>query len=262
MRRARACRRDLPAAARGERSGERVGRVTHAPPPAVPRPLGIIMLETRFPRLPGDIGNPASFAFPVRYEIVRGASPERVIRQGADGLLAPFIAAARALEAAGCAAITTSCGFLGLFQGAIAAALRVPFIASSLALVETANRALPAGQEAGVITISASSLTPAHLERAGAPARTPVVGVAEDGEFARAILGDQPDLCAAKLRSEVLDAGRRLRALHPRVGAIVLECTNMPPYAAALGEATGVPIYDALTLARYLMGPAHGAPRR
>lgn len=217
------------------------------------------MLETRFPRPPGAIGNPASFAYPVRYAVVRGASPQRVVRERAAGLLAPFIEAARSLEREGCSAITTSCGFLALFQDAVAGALGVPFAASSLLQLPRLAAMLPGRQRPGVITISDAALGPDHLRGAGAAPDTPVAGVRPDGEFARAILGDQPTLDMALLEREVLEAGERLITRHPDIGAIVLECTNMPPYTAALRAATGLPVYDALTLADRLMG-AMGEP--
>ena len=223
--------------------------------PSAPTPpcLGVVMLETRFPRPPGDIGNPASFAYPVRYQVVCGASPQRVVRERAIGLLAPFIEAAQSLERAGCAAIVTSCGFLALFQEEIACELGVPFASSSLLQLPAVAAGLPKGLRPGVLTISADALSGDHLRGAGADPGTPVAGVPPGGEFARAILGDEAVMDEAKLRDEVLDAAARLRAEHADIGAIVLECTNMPPYAAALRASSGLPVYDAITLANGLM---------
>ena len=223
-----------------------------------PGALGVIMLETRFPRLHGDIGNPDSLAWPVRYEIVRGASPQRVIREGASGLLEPFVRAARRLVARGCRALTTSCGFLSMYQTELAAAVAVPVATSSLCQIAALDAGLAKGQRCGVITIAADALSPAHFFAVGAALDTPVIGVASDGEFARAILGDQPSMDAALLCAEVLAAGRLLLRRHPEVAAIVLECTNMPPYADALRAATGLPVYDVLTLAADLMAQSVG----
>ena len=220
--------------------------------------LGVLMLKTRFPRPAGDIGNPASFAFPVRYRIVANATPQRVVRERAAGLIEPFLAAARALAADGCCAIATSCGFLSLFQAEIAGALSVPFASSSLLQLRAINAGLTGGRRAGVITIAADSLGVDHLLGAGADPATPVVGVASDGEFVRAILGDQPEMDVDKLEAEVLEAGMLLLARHADVGAIVLECTNMPPYADALRAATGLPVYDVLSLCREMMHRATG----
>ncbi len=223
-----------------------------------PAMLGVIMLETRFPRLLGDIGNPGSFPWPVRYRVVKGASPARVIHESARGFADPFMRAARELAAQGCAAITTSCGFLALHQRELAAAVDIPVATSSLCQVACIAAGLPPHRRVGVLTIAADALSQAHFAAVGADPLTPVAGVAPDGEFARAILGDQTTMDAALLRAEVLEAGQRLLARHPEVAAIVLECTNMPPYSQALRQATGLPVYDVLTLTAGLMARNSG----
>ena len=96
----------------------------------------------------------------MRYAVVAGASPSRVVIEADRTLLAPFIAAAQALEAEGCVAIATSCGFLALFQRELQAAVAVPVWTSSLLLVPELQAALPAGRRVGVVTADAASLTP------------------------------------------------------------------------------------------------------
>src|SRR5262249_61328178 len=94
--------------------------------------VGILLLDTQFPRIPGDIGNAATFDFPVLYHRVAGASADRVVRHGRRELLPSFIEGARALEREGARAITTSCGFLAMFQEAVAAAVSVRVFTSVL----------------------------------------------------------------------------------------------------------------------------------
>jgi Asp/Glu/hydantoin racemase len=216
-------------------------------------PLGILMLEARFPRIPGDMGNATTWPFPVLYRVVKGASPERVVLQGAAGLLPDFLDAAAELVSFGAEAITTNCGFLSLFQREIAAHVGVPVATSALMQVPWVQATLPPGKRVGVITVSASSLTSAHLEAAGVPGDTPIVGTEEGVEFFRVlILGEKQDLDVALAARDILDAGRRLMAAHPDVGAVVLECTNMPPYAHALRAALGVPVFDVYSLITWL----------
>src|SRR5213593_2663429 len=105
--------------------------------------VGILMLDTRFPRIPGDMGNAATFPFPVRYQRVAGASPDLVVRRGAAGLLPAFIESARQLEHEGVGAITTNCGFLVKYQRELAASVAVPVFTSSLLLVPLVHRMLP-----------------------------------------------------------------------------------------------------------------------
>lgn len=208
--------------------------------------VGILMLEARFPRIPGDMGNAASWDFRVHYKIVRGASPDRVVRRNAEGLLPDFIAAAQELVADGVDGITTNCGFLSIFQHDIAKAVGVPVATSSLMQTAMVNALLPPGKRAGILTISASTLTPAHLEAAGVPPDTPI-GTTEGGrEFTRAILGNELELDVAAAEADNVEAARQLVADNPDIGALVLECTNMGPYAHAIREATGLPVFSIL----------------
>jgi Asp/Glu/hydantoin racemase len=224
-------------------------------------PLGILMLEARFPRIPGDMGNGETWPFPVLFRVVRGASPEKVVLLGARGLLPDFIAAAQDLVDLGAEAITTNCGFLSLFQAELAAAVKVPVATSSLLQVPWVQAMLPPGQRVGVITVSRASLTQAHLAAAGVPPDVPVEGTEDGREFFRVLIkAAKQDMDVALAEQDILDAGRRLVARHPEVGAIVLECTNMPPYAAALREALGLPVYDIYTLVNWFHGGLR--PRR
>src|SRR4029450_1639609 len=120
--------------------------------------VGILMLDTQFPRIPGDMGNASTFPFPVRYQRVEGASPDLVVRRGAAGLLPAFVDGARALQHEGVGAITTNCGFLVKFQRELAAAVRVPVFTSSLLLVPLVHRLLPAGRRGGIMTVNSAGV--------------------------------------------------------------------------------------------------------
>ena len=117
-------------------------------------PLGILMLEARFPRIPGDMGNGTTWPFPVLYRVVRGATPEKVVLQGRRGLLPDFVAAAQELVRWAPRRITTNCGFLSLFQSELAAAVGVPVATSSLMQVPWVQAMLPPGKRVGIVTVS------------------------------------------------------------------------------------------------------------
>jgi hypothetical protein len=206
--------------------------------------VGILMLETRFPRIPGDMGNAGTWPFPVLYKVVRGASPERAVRRGATGLAEPFINAARELVADGADGITTNCGFLSLMQDQLAQAVGVPVAASSLMQVPMVQALLPPDRRVGVLTIAKDSLTSEHLTASGVPLDTAIVGTEEGREFSRAILSDGPTLDLELARADMLDAGQRLIKEFPDTGAIVLECTNMVPFAADLRQLLDLPVYS------------------
>ena len=205
--------------------------------------VGMLLLETRFPRIPGDGGHAGTWPFPMLYRVVGGATPDRVVRDR-GGIVDAFAAAARELAAAGADGITTNCGFLVLHQDRLARECGVPVAASSLLQVPWVQRLLPPERRVGVLTVEASSLTPRHLECAGARPDTPVEGTEGGAEFTRVLLGDETELDVERAREDVVAAGLRLVERHRDVGAIVLECTNMPPYASEVSRATGLPVYD------------------
>lgn len=207
--------------------------------------LGIVMLDTRFPRPLGDVGNPASWPVPALLRVVPRLVPGIVV-QSAAGLRAadvvPAIALAlQELQAAGCTAVTTSCGFLVLLQDELQAGLRIPLVSSSLLQLP----ALLAREKAvGVLTIAADALGRDHLLAAGVPpgrlGDVVVQGVDPAGEFARALLANAATMDLERAGADVVDAAKALARRAPDVGTVVLECTNMPPYAARVRAETGL----------------------
>jgi len=205
--------------------------------------VGILMLEAQFPRIVGDMGNALTWPFPVFYKVVRGASPARVVRRNAEGLKDRFIEAAQELVNQGADGITTTCGFLSLFQSELAAAVNVPVATSSLMQVPLVQALLPPDRRVGVITISKASLSSAHLRAAGVPEETPIVGTDQGREFSRVIINNEPRMNTKLARLDLLDASHELTERYRDVGAIVLECTNMVPYASDIRRETGLPVF-------------------
>lgn len=215
-----------------------------SPPTTTEGLLGVIMLDTRFPRPPGDIGSPVTWAragIPARFITVPGASARRVVQTQDPALLGPFADAARSLVHQGARLITTSCGFLAAWQAELQAAVDVPVLTSSL--LQCAGLSSP-----GIVTFDAASLHADLLLRAGVPAGTPVEGLRPGCELQSRILSDDTQLDLRRASDDVLEAAVRLVARHPGVEHVVLECTNMPPYRNAVAQATGRPVHDLETL--------------
>jgi hypothetical protein len=204
------------------------------------------VLDTSFARPRGDVANPATWPFPVLLHTVRGATARRVV-EGHDLALEAFVTGAQSLAAQGAVGVITSCGFLAIRQHALAALMSVPIATSALLQIPLIERCLHGGRRVGVITYDAASLTAAHFLAVGADPATPVAGLPRDGAFHGVIERGAP-YEPTRLRAEVLDVAGALLAAHLDIGAIVLECTNLPPFAAALRQATGLPVYDVITL--------------
>ncbi len=226
--------------------------------------LGIVMLDTRFPRPPGDVGHPQTFGVPVRAQVVSGAFPHEVVRSAAalraGGMVARFVQAVGDLENQGALAITTSCGFLVLLQQDLQASVRVPVVSSSLLLLPGLLAERP---QVGVLTISSDQLGAEHLlasgVTAGRLADVIVQGVALDGEFSRCILGNLAQMDLARAGADVVAAAVALKARAPALDTVVLECTNMPPYAAQIAQATGLRVLS-LSDCDALFAPFRGSP--
>jgi hypothetical protein len=245
------------------------GRIAHGGKALYGARVGILMLETRFPRIPGDMGNALTWPFPVLYKVVPGATPDRVVRHKSAGLGNAFLDAAAELVQLGADGITTTCGFLSLYQREIAAHIGVPVATSSLMQIPFIERILPPGKHVGVLTISAGSLTEEHLIAAGADPSTPVVGTDNGHEFTRAIIGDEERLDAAAAERDIIEAGEALVAAHPDTGAILLECTNMVPYARVVSEQLRLPVFSIYSFVTWFhaglaprdFGPPASGPR-
>ncbi|SFE56590.1 aspartate/glutamate racemase family protein [Alteribacillus iranensis] len=213
--------------------------------------IGILMLDTTFHRPRGDIGNQDTFSFPVRYKKVEGASPTRVVVEKDATLIEPFVEAAQELEKEGIQAITTSCGFLAIFQKEIQSRLGIPFFSSSLLQIPLAHTM--AGGPVGVLTASKTNLTDAHVNGVGAdPHQVIIKGMDDKPAFAGAIMKQERELDQEAVKKEMQEVTTELITEHPDIKAIVLECTNMPPYQEAMREVVDVPIFDITTLVKYI----------
>ena len=203
-----------------------------------------------FEQMTGNVANPNTFDFPVRYTRVKGAYYQTVVVQPSRQVLESMIQAARELEQEGIRAITTSCGFNAIFQRELANAVSVPVYASSLLQVPLVHRMLQEGQCVGIITADEACLTEQHLAGAGIAGTKPVVirGVEATGEFSKVRADSNAVLDVAKFQEEVVGVAGALVTEFPDVGAIVLECTDLPPFAAAIRQATGLPVFDIVTL--------------
>lgn len=213
--------------------------------------LGVLILDTRFPRIPGDPGNIDTYDFPVKFKVVEGARVPRVVRPHIDRELLPlFIEGGRELKRDGATAITTSCGFLSVFQSELGRALEVPVFTSTLMLIPLAYRAVE--MPIGVITADSSALTQEHFEGAGVSRSTPltVKGMEDKKEFRTVILEDGQTINSREIENELLETCEGCLEDQPETGAFVFECTNLAPYSHSIQRKLGKPIFDYVMLSR------------
>lgn len=213
--------------------------------------IGILILNASYPCVPGNVGNATTYSFPVRYEEVDCSIDSLLNRPGPE-LAEPFIRAARRLRDRGVRAITGACGFMALFQREVAAAVDVPVFLSSLMQVPFIYGITR--KPVGIISAKGSSLTARHFEACSIPADLPrlIAGMEGQREFREAILEEKGTLDSARIQEEVVGVARELTERNPGLGSILLECSDLPPYAHAVQAATGLPVFDFITMIEYV----------
>ena len=218
---------------------------------AEPPWVGILRLDTHFPRLPGDIGAAGSFRMPVRYRNLDGIGVGQVVTADPPPDLAQALTrAAQSMEADGAALIATSCGFAGRFQEAVQQQLRCPFLASSLLWLPLLRAQYGADACLGVMTFDAGTLGPEHCPpsvRAGF-SELALLGLPEDSELRRVIDEDLDQLDAGRVQTELSDLVSDWHAAQPQIRAVVLECTNLSPWKAEIARIRGCPVFDLVDL--------------
>jgi hypothetical protein len=213
------------------------------------RPIGIIVLEERIPCPPGTPGNPTTFPFPVCYEVARGVSAAALRAERPAGLES-FIAAGQRLVDRGAWAIAGNCGLMIVHQEAMARSLPVPVLLSSLIQVPLIARMLGPDAAIGVLVSAADSLRAEHLllARAGTDARIVLASMQGKPHFTAAVCEERGELDFEAVTAEAVEVAQTLVRAHPEVKAMLFECVDLPPYAHAVQEAVGLPVFDITTL--------------
>lgn len=211
--------------------------------------IGVLILETSFPRIPGSMGNLHTFPFPVVHKVIKGTGVNNIILNPNLSLVKHFIEGAKELEKEGVKGITTSCGFLGMFQKEVADAVSIPVFCSSLLQVPMAARMLKKDQKVGVMTADSRNLTEKNLRPMGIDDsfKVSIVGMENSSEFWGVFFEDNLEMDIEKMETEAVEVARDLVKREP-IGAIVLECSTLPPFAPAIQRATRLPVFDFVTL--------------
>ena len=221
--------------------------------------IGIVTLETWYPLLPGNVANATTFDFPVRYKILRQATVERIM--SADpALLDMIIQAGHEFEREGVRAMVGACGYFAHYQRQVAAALSIPVFLSSLLQVPVISRALKPEQQVGILVANAKAVGQEMLDACGITSDIPIVylGMEDQPEF-RNILEYGGQFHYDKLEAEVVESARRLIAENPNVGAILLECSDLPPFARSVQRAVRLPVFDFISMINWIY---HGVVQR
>ncbi|MDJ0801028.1 MAG: aspartate/glutamate racemase family protein [Calothrix sp. MO_167.B12] len=219
--------------------------------------IGILGLEDgheeAFPQFESILGNIAhlqTFKFPVLYKRVKGLYYSTLIANPDPQVLKAVVEAAQELERAGVKAIGAACGFTAIFQRELAHAVDIPVFASSLVMIPMVHQMLKADQKVGVITFYQEKLTQQHFYNSGVTKEIDLctIGLEGTGEWSNIFCNPDAPFDGEQFGRDVVEAAKTLVAKNPNVGAIILECGDLPPFAAAIREAVGLPVFDLVTL--------------
>ena len=214
------------------------------------RELGILQVPTAIPLVVGDAGHPGSYSFPVRRRRIEAATVGAIVGGTDDDVLPALLDAARALVRDGVGAIAGDCGTLLRFQAQVAAAVAVPVLLSPLLQVPLAAALIGRPRKVGILAANAANVRPAVMAAAGIDVdRVRVHGLETSPTWRAEILDERGTKDPAGLEAELLAACAELVTAAGDLGAIVLDCADMPPFAAAVRRVSGLPVFDALTLA-------------
>lgn len=224
--------------------------------------IGMICAEWHVPFVPGDLNNATTFPFPVRYLTVPGASGASVLKGYDPDVESLFIAAARLLESEGVRAITGNCGFMAAYQPAVAGSVSIPVFLSSLLQAPMLTTMLGPDRKLGVLVANGSSVNDRLVRSVGIGDTSRIVFRGLDGNrhWNEVIIQELGFLDEDVIRSEVVATARSLVADEPSIGALLLECSDLPPYAHAVAAATGLPVFDWANFINYVHRATVPAP--
>lgn len=216
--------------------------------------VGILVQDVHYPLLPGNVVNGYTYDFPVRFEIVPGANQARM-HTGDSTLVPDLVATAKKLELEGCRAVCAACGYFGHFQKGVADQVDIPVYLSSIVQIPWIRVGLKEGQKIGVLCADRKNLTEDLFAACSVSKddydRCCIAGAGHLPEFS-ALLERRGHFDNGILRQELIDLAKGLVAENPDIGAILLECSDMPPYSADIQRELALPVYDFITMIKYV----------
>lgn len=218
--------------------------------------IGIVMQEDCLIRFPGDVGNATTFDYPVRYKVVKGVDP-KVLKNPVEAIkyVKFFVEAAQELEKEGVRAIVGGCGFQAIYQKEMVEALNIPVFTSSLIQVPMVHYSLKRGKKVGIITANSQCLSEEYFRAVGwssdsIPVR--IEGMENLEPRFSTIAGESEELIKKVRENTLVKLSIDFIQRNPDIGAIVLECTNLPPCSYAIQKAVHLPVFDIVTLINWV----------
>ncbi|MDO4267529.1 MAG: aspartate/glutamate racemase family protein [Eubacteriales bacterium] len=214
--------------------------------------IGILVFNGGSPRIPGDAGHAATFAYPVCYQLVNGSFMD--LTDGSEAIRQELLRAAVRLKQQGVRGIVADCGLMSLYQKDIAAATGLPFVGASLCQLPMIWQMTGCQGVIGIITGHSGFLREAHLKGSGwnEDIHIAIEGMERQPHFSEIVIHGGRSLDPQKLMEETAAAALNLKRSNPDLTAIVLECSNLATYSRAVAQAVRLPVFDTISAANLL----------
>jgi len=223
--------------------------------------LGIMVLDDAYPGFPGDVRNPSAFPYPIQYEIVEGVDNYTLVwAEDKTPCRAPILCAAEKLERMGCRAIAAECGYFAYFQKDVAGHVDVPVFMSSLLQVPFIQQVIGPKKTVGIVCAQKRFLTDTHLTQVGIDLESNFIVAGAQDEYGCPEFDNLwdherrppvPEIFYDKAEADMIRICLEVVERHPGIGALMLECTGMQPFARAVQREVDLPVFSWGTLLDY-----------
>ncbi len=207
-----------------------------------------------FEKIPGHIQHPETFNFPVKYERIKGANFNTVVKNPSKEVLENMVKVSKRFEKEGIKAVTTSCGFNSIFQKELASKVNIPVFTSSLLQIPLVAKMIKDESYIGVLTADKNSLTKKHMETVDIDdsISIDIAGVQNTETFSSLRDGVEIEFSEEKFCNELLSVTKNLINNNNQIEAIVLECTDLSPFSEDIKKISNLPVYDIVSLTKWV----------
>lgn len=218
-------------------------------------PIGIVYIEdVYYPIVPGNVVNASTYPFPVRMLPVKNINCDELF--ACDDKVGGLIKeACEQLVKEGVRAISGACGFFGNYQKEMSELFDVPVALSSLVQVPWIFTMLKPSQKLAILTADEKSITKRLLDNCGISdemlKRIVIKDLASSENFS-CVIKNWGEWDNDLARKDVVGKAIEATTENNDIGAILLECSDMPPYAASIQAEVGLPVFDFITLIKWM----------
>lgn len=216
--------------------------------------VGCLVMKSWVPKPPGHISCASNYDFPIYYQPVQETNNSK-IHGGNKDVIPNIISASKELRDYGCKSLVTSCGYFGHYQKIVADMDILPTYFSTICLIPFVLRMLRPNDDIILVCYNKEKLTSDLLFSCGVSeeqlSRIHIFDIINEKELGR-IIKDCGEYNVTEARNEVVNVVVEAVRKYNNIGAILLECTDLPPHSYAIQDAVNLPVFDVTTMIKFI----------